>query len=109
MKAMETKKILVGSRKKFNPEEIIYLKSDINYTNIFLANGKQLLVSTNLKKIEDRFIGCGFLRVHRSTVVNMNYVETYIDNELSGELILSNNNIISVSRRRNEKLRHLKF
>jgi two-component system, LytTR family, response regulator len=106
---METEKILVGSRKKFMPEEIIYLKADQNYTNIFLKNGKKLLVSTNLKKIEDRFSGCGFLRVHRSTVVNMSCVKTYIDNELSGELILSNNNIIPVSRRRNEKLRLLKF
>jgi LytTr DNA-binding domain len=104
---METEKILVGSRKKFTPEEIIYLKSDQNYTNVFLSNGNKVLVSTTLKIIEDRFVGCGFLRVHRSTVVNMSFVKTYIDNELSGELILSNNNKIPVSRRKNEKLRHL--
>jgi hypothetical protein len=104
---METKKILVGSRKKFTPEEIIYLKSDQNYTNVFLSDGKKVLVSTTLKKIEDRFTGCGFLRVHRSTVVNMSFVETYIDKELSGELILSGNNKIPVSRRKNEKLRNL--
>jgi LytTr DNA-binding domain len=109
LKAMETEKIPVGSRKKFLPQEIIYLKSDQNYTNIFLSNGKQILVSTTLKKIEDRFVGCGFLRVHRSTVVNTSYVESYIDNELSGELTLSNQNKITVSRRKNEKLRHLNF
>jgi LytTr DNA-binding domain len=104
---METEKILVGSRKKYTPEEIIYLKSDQNYTNVFLSNGNKVLVSTTLKIIEDRFVGCGFLRVHRSTVVNMSFVKTYIDKELSGELILSNNNKIPVSRRKNEKLRHL--
>ncbi|MGL4631651.1 MAG: LytR/AlgR family response regulator transcription factor [Leadbetterella sp.] len=106
---MKTKEIHVGSRQKLLPQEIVYLKSDLNYTQIFLRDGKQILSSTTLKKIEGRFANCGFLRVHRSTVVNTSYVESYEDKELSGEITLSNQNKIIVSRRQNEKLRHINF
>jgi hypothetical protein len=108
---MEQKRIHVGSRKKLAPKEIIFLKSDLNYTNIYLTNGKKLLVSTTLGVIENRLKDCGFFRTHRSTMVNLDFVENYEDNETHGEMSLFNNTKILVSRRKNKtfKMMKLKF
>lgn len=106
---MEQQRIHVGSGKKISPEEIIFLRSDINYTNIFLANGKKLFVSTTLGIIETRLKDCGFFRTHRSTLVNLDYVEKYTDHNTKGELSLFKNNKILVSRRKNKTLKTMKI
>ena len=66
----------VGSRKYLAPSEILHLESDINYTQILLANGKKILSSTTLKIIENRLSPFkNFVRINRQSVVNLDLVE----------------------------------
>lgn len=52
-------------------EDIIYLEADINYTKIYLENGKTLTLSYTLKKVkQDHLDPNVFVRIHRSYVIN---------------------------------------
>lgn len=95
---METKnnKIHVGSRKYLNPEEMLHLEADINYTIISLTDGNKILTSTTLKKIEMRLLAFkNFIRVNKSAIVNLDF-NTPVDNTFT----LSNRKKVSFSRRR---------
>lgn len=61
--------IHVGSRTYLSPDEIEFIKADFSYSHIFLKNGRRILVSTNLQKLQERF-GETMVRVHRSFLLN---------------------------------------
>jgi hypothetical protein len=63
--------IHVGSRTYLPVDDIEFIKADFSYSHIFLRNGKRILVSTNLQKLQNRF-GAAMVRVHRSFLVNPN-------------------------------------
>lgn len=98
-------KIPIGGGKKAFPHDIIYLKANANYSEIYLTNGQQLLVSTTLKKLESRFLDLGFFRTHRSSLINLSFVKSYSSNFEGGIIQLANNETIIVSRRKNKILR----
>lgn len=79
----------VGSRKYLDPQDILHLESDINYTQILLTDGNKILSSTTLKKIESRLLPFkNFVRINRQSIVNIDHVER-IDKKtliLPGEL-----------------------
>lgn len=89
--------IHIGSRRYVPPGEIQHLESDLNYTMISLVDGKKILSSTTLKKIESRLVLFNnFFRVNRSTIVNLDFVENHIENGF----VLTDKSILTFSRRR---------
>lgn len=56
---------------------IIYCEADANYTRIFLASSKSHLVSKTLKVVEDLLPDEVFFRIHKSYLINLNYVDEY--------------------------------
>ncbi|WP_378181857.1 LytR/AlgR family response regulator transcription factor [Aquimarina sp. SS2-1] len=56
--------------------EILYCQADDNYTKIFLHQG-QKLVSKTLKYFEDSLTDQGFVRIHKSYLVNVNAIIRY--------------------------------
>jgi DNA-binding LytR/AlgR family response regulator len=73
----------VGSRQYLPPNEILHLESDLNYTQILLADGKRILSSTPLKIIENRLLPFkNFVRINRQSVVNLDLVEKIEDQTL---------------------------
>ncbi|NER12402.1 response regulator [Leptobacterium flavescens] len=78
--------------------EIIYCKSDGNYCDIFLENGKKITITQKLKYVEEILPDSTFLRVHNSYVVNLNKVRAYDKGE--GYITLTNQKNIPVSRQR---------
>ena len=83
------------------PSEIIHCEGESNYTKFFLEGGKTLMVSHTLKDYESILGDYGFLRVHKSHLVNLKYVSS-VDRE--GHLRLQNGQSIPVSRRRKEEV-----
>ena len=55
-------------------ETIQYIKSEINYCNIFRANQSPMLVSKTLKEIE-KILPNQFVRIHKSYIVNSQFVQ----------------------------------
>ncbi len=94
---MNQASILIGGRKSINPEEVIRLQADINYTRVFLTDGKKILVATTLKEIENRFSAFPkFVRINKSVIINLDCIKK-IDNE---QIIFQNGEICKPSRRR---------
>jgi two-component system, LytTR family, response regulator len=56
-------------------KEIVRCEAQGSYTKVFLSQGRDLLISKNLKTLEKETEGYNFLRVHRSHLVNLTYVE----------------------------------
>jgi two-component system, LytTR family, response regulator len=83
-------------------DKIIRCEADLNYTKFILLEGKTFLSSKTLKEYEDLLsVHNNFLRVHRSHLVNVNYVLKY-KNE--GSLVLKDNSLVPVSRRKKEEV-----
>lgn len=78
-------------------QEIIYLEADGSYTKVHLKNSKSILVSKKLKYFELLLENRSqFYRVHRSTIININYIVKYskADNHIS----LDNGESVAISR-----------
>ena len=74
----------------------MYCKADDNYTEIYLNTNKKKLVSKTLKYFELALRDNGFVRVHKSYLVNVNEVVKYIKGK-GGSVVLSNGKEIAVS------------
>ncbi len=96
---MKTNSIHIGGRQHVCPDEIMLLEASANYTLLYLQNGKKLIVATTLKQLEKRFVVCqNFVRPHKSHMVNLDYLFDY--NENSNKIIMQNDKVILISRRR---------
>ena len=58
-------------------KNILYCQADDNYTHIFLNNDEQKLVSKTLGFIEKKLTDYGFVRIHKSYLININAVQSY--------------------------------
>lgn len=79
-------------------EDIVYLKADGSYTNFFLTNGKQVLVSRKIKEYEAALSNENrFYRPHRSYVINADRITEYVKAD-GGSVVLDNGDSIPISR-----------
>jgi two-component system LytT family response regulator len=86
---------------KVSIREIVFLKGDINYTYVYLAGGQMKAVSRSIKYFKDYLENLGFIRVHRAYMVN----PQYILKEEKDWLIMTNGEIVYVSRRKKKNLK----
>jgi two-component system LytT family response regulator len=87
-------------------EEIVNIEADSNYSVFYLANGSKIMSSKRLAIYEEMLISQSFVRVHKSSIVNLNHVTKY-QRGRSGNLFMSNGTIIKVSENKKDEL--LKF
>jgi len=80
-------------------DDIIHIAADSNYSVFHLSNGETITVSKVLKEYEELLPDHQFVRIHKSSILNLNYLKEY--NSKNGmEVILKNGEKIAVSRRR---------
>lgn len=78
-------------------EQIQYIKGEGAYSEVFLSNENSQLVSRNLKNFEDILCNDGrFVRIHKSYIVNFDYVTAYSKSD-GGNIILGKNIHIPIS------------
>lgn len=87
----------------FGIDDIVRMESDKNYTYIHLASGKSIIATKPLKEYEVLLQGKGFVRVHRSHLVNVSFVTRCSRGRLA-ELEMSDGTIIPISREKKEVL-----
>lgn len=83
-------------------DDILYCKSDINYTTLFLKDKKTLTVARTLKEFEAVLYPYNFFRVNNSYVLNLEYIKSYHKGK-GGFITLENGTEIEVSSRRKEE------
>ncbi|MFY0675382.1 MAG: response regulator transcription factor [Bacteroidia bacterium] len=85
------------------PEEILYLKAESSYTNIYLIENKTILVSKTLKEFEKLIDHPHFMRIHRSYFVNLNHIKQYYKSE-GGHIEMINGDIVYFSKDKKEEM-----
>ncbi|MBR9920978.1 MAG: response regulator transcription factor [Bacteroidetes bacterium] len=85
----------------YRPAEIIRCEGDRNYTHFHLTGNRNILSSLTLKNYEDLLADHGFLRVHKSHLINLNYVKSYSN---AGTILLSDQSEVEVARRRRNEV-----
>lgn len=81
---------------------ILYCEADSNYCKIICIDGKELLLSKTLKFVEELLANELFFRIHKSYLVNMNYI-TKFDKIDDLKITLSNGVQLPVSIRKKEQ------
>ena len=84
-----------------NIDEILYCKSDGNYTSFYLANGQTPMATRQIGTYEDLLPEPLFCRIHRQYIVNVNKVSKYIKGR-GGYVVMSDGKVIDVSVRKKE-------
>lgn len=79
--------------------EIVYCEASGAYTNIYLANGKNILTSRTLGDFESQLIPQRFFRIHHSTLINLNHVKEFQRFD-GGYVLMENNKKLEVSQRK---------
>jgi len=83
--------------------EIIRCEGDNNYTHVYLHNGTKKLVSKTLKEFDELLQEYYFIRIHRSHLVNPDFITSYYKND-GGIIHLSDGARIPVSRSRKKEV-----
>jgi two-component system LytT family response regulator len=86
----------------FPVKDIIHCRAEVNYTNFFFTSGKKLLAIKTLKEYEELLNDCGFIRVHKSHLINVHHVKNYTRGE-GGTVTMSDGTVVDVSRRKKEE------
>lgn len=90
--------------RKITLEEVKYIKADDIYAILYTLDG-HFLVGTSLKSIELQFSPFGFIRVHKSYIINKKYID-----ELQERQIIIGNDAIPIGRSYKQKfLEQLNF
>lgn len=82
-------------------QHIVSCKGEASYTTIYTSDGNKYLVSKPLIEYTDILTEYGFLRTHKSHIVNRSHISTFIKTD-GGYLLMSNGSNIPVSRRKRE-------
>ena len=83
------------------PADITWCQAADNYTALHLADKRRFVSARTLKEYDEMLSPLGFIRVHKSALVNRSHVEG-IDGE--GRLRLRNDVRVEISRRRLEEV-----
>ncbi len=93
-----------------NIKDIVRCEGEDNYTHIHLNTGEKITVSKTIKEYEKLLTPINFYRVHKSHLVNLNYIVKFVKGE-GGYLMMEDGISIEVSRRRRaafmERLRNI--
>ncbi|MBO0936047.1 LytTR family transcriptional regulator [Fibrella sp. HMF5335] len=84
--------------------ELVYLRSEGNYTWLFWTNGQQTLLPRTLKYVEAKLPANAFVRLHRHHTVNSSHV-VGVCQKVTGLVVrLSNGQSLVVARRRRSQI-----
>jgi two-component system LytT family response regulator len=95
-------KIVIPNVDGFNVldlEDIMYIKSDNNYSEFYLKNGRKKMSSKTLKEYERLLTTRNFYRIHQQYLINLEFVTEYI-NLGGGQVIMKNGDYLPIGRRR---------
>ena len=102
--ASQDAKLCIPSVKGFQVVElkdILYFEASGSYTNIYFTDASNLCASKPILEYEELLSDAGFVRIHKSSLVNLTHIREYLRGE-GGSVVLNNNVELEVSRRKKE-------
>jgi len=88
-----------------NSEDIMYCKANGNYSELHFEEQKKETLSKKLKEVEALIQNDNFFRVHKSYLVNVNFIKEFVRNN-GNYLVLENEITIPVARLKKNALMH---
>jgi len=88
-------------------EDIMYCEADSNYTIFVTTDNQKHWVSKTIKEYVDLLEDFGFIRVHRSYIINPEYVIKFVKTRPSSIVMKDDSTIVISKRKRNEVLQRL--
>jgi two-component system, LytTR family, response regulator len=64
-------------RQQIETDKILYLESEVNYTNIYTTSKSKILSAHTLGVLQSRLNKNSFIRVNRSHIINLSQISTY--------------------------------
>ncbi|MGR3809986.1 LytR/AlgR family response regulator transcription factor [Jiulongibacter sp. NS-SX5] len=101
-----TIEVHLGGRIRKPANQVLLLRSDVNYTHIHMKNGEHYVVATTLKALEERLEKHGFWRLNKSEMVNLSAAKI-LKNE--GLVKVRNHEPMKISRRKRQKMNTILF
>jgi len=89
---------VINGLKFVDVNKVIKVRGDNVYSVFYLVDGKKEVASLTLKETEVLLGRYNFFRVHKSFIVNLNYIVSYIKGE-GGIVVMSDGSEVEVSRR----------
>ncbi len=83
--------------------EIIYISANDNFSVFQLTSGRSIMACRKLSFYEDNLSNAGFLRIHRSTIINVDKLKKYQKGK-GGVAIMENGKELDVSQSRKKRL-----
>jgi two-component system LytT family response regulator len=87
-----------------DPADVLYIKGDGRYSEIFLKGSVNYVVSRNIGLYESELEKNNFLRVHKSYLVNLKCISKLLPED---KIVLSDGSLIEISRRKKQELKQL--
>lgn len=81
-------------------DKIVYLKSDDNYTHVYLSNHKDYMIKRTMKSFREDLPEPDFYQCHKSYLVNMKHIDELKRNKKGWKVMLSYSFEAEVSRRK---------
>jgi two-component system, LytTR family, response regulator len=94
----------VGQVYYFSVNNIVRIQSFSNYSKIFFKKDKPMLVAKVLRRFEEQLKQADFVRIHRSHLINRQYLQSYIPGT-DAKVFLANGDEVPVAKRRKTMLR----
>jgi two-component system LytT family response regulator len=82
-----------------NIHDIMYCEANGSYTNVWLHDGKKMVASKPLCDFEEQLAGHKFLRIHHSSLINLNRVKEFQRHD-GGYVIMEDGKRLEVSQRK---------
>lgn len=95
-----TGKIFVQSGNKLHAidsKDIIWLQAEKDYTWL-ITSEKKYLSTYGMGQLEQKLDKSSFLRVHRSSIINLNYIREIEKHAASYDIVMENKDVVRVSR-----------
>lgn len=90
----------------YSLDDVIWFQAEGVYTRVGLKNGRNTLVSRHLKEFEKMLSPYGFIRSHRSFLVNLDHVKEMQWSD-GTHLIMSDNKRVEIARRNLQEIKKL--
>lgn len=86
--------------------DIIVCQAVGNYTQFFLANNREIVISKTLKHYDELLSDQNFFRVHQSYLINLVHLSRF-DKREGGEVVMKDGRVVPVAVRKRESLLEL--
>ena len=99
-------KLCISSFKGFQVvqlKEILYCEASGSYTNFHFIDGHRMVSAKPIYEYEELLSNAGFVRIHKSYLVNLEHIKEYFRGE-GGTILLCTGKQLDVSRRKKERL-----